>query len=157
MPILWFVRAECLFMLWGVTSYCTAGQVLPRGRLPAPCGDARLCGPDRDYTSGGPLHAAQAEAVGLPPADTVQEGREAAGPAHARRCEADQVDAPDAGAVSQGRRDQHHLSVSFPARLPADLRVMLAHLDHSDLKELARKADELWALKPYGEVLAVIQ
>ena len=41
--------------------------------------------------------------------------------------------------------------------LPADLRVMLAHLDHSDLKELARKADGLWALKPCSEVLAVIQ
>ena len=41
--------------------------------------------------------------------------------------------------------------------LPADLRVMLAHLDHSDLKELARKADKLWALKPRSKVLATIQ
>ena len=41
--------------------------------------------------------------------------------------------------------------------LPADLRVLLEHVDHSDLKELARKADELWSLKPRQEVLAVIQ
>ena len=45
----------------------------------------------------------------------------------------------------------------FLRRLPADLRVMLAHLDHADLKELARKADELWALRPHHEVLAVVQ
>ena len=34
---------------------------------------------------------------------------------------------------------------------------MLAHLDHSDLKELTRKADELWALRPHHDLLAVIQ
>ena len=42
-------------------------------------------------------------------------------------------------------------------RLPADLSTLLAHLDHSKLKEIARKADELWALKPCHDVLAVIQ
>ena len=41
--------------------------------------------------------------------------------------------------------------------MPADLRVMLAHLDHSDLKELTRKADELWALRPHHDLLAVVQ
>ena len=41
--------------------------------------------------------------------------------------------------------------------LLGNLCVMLVHLDHSDLKELARKADELWALKPCGEVLAAVQ
>ena len=35
--------------------------------------------------------------------------------------------------------------------------MLLEHVDHSDLKELARKADELWSLKPRQEVLAVIQ
>ena len=40
--------------------------------------------------------------------------------------------------------------------LPADLRVLLAHVDHSNLKELARKADELWSPKPRQDVLAVI-
>ena len=45
----------------------------------------------------------------------------------------------------------------FLRGLPADLQVLLAHVDHSDLKELARKADELWSLKPCQDVLAVIQ
>ena len=36
----------------------------------------------------------------------------------------------------------------FLRHLPADLRVMLAHLDHTDLKELARKADEFGPSDP---------
>ena len=34
--------------------------------------------------------------------------------------------------------------------------MLLAHVDHSNLKELARKADELWSPKPRQDVLAVI-
>jgi G:T/U-mismatch repair DNA glycosylase len=52
-------------------------------------------------------------------------------------------------------------SILFPClflhRLPRELRVLLAMVDNTDLKALAEKVDELWALHTQEEMAAIQQ
>ena len=154
-PILWFARAECLFMLRGVTTqldrFCHVVASLPHEVMRA-CADLVETTPAEDpYTQ---LKQRLLASHQLTP---FQRGEKL-------------LDLPMLGAAKPSELMHQMLELCpkgdetstifqclFLRRLPADLRVMLAHLDHADLKELARKADELWALKPRSEVLATIQ
>ena len=153
-PILWFARAECLFMLRGVTTqldrFCHVVGSLPHEVM-------RAC----------------ADLVETPPAEDpytqLKERLLAGAPADTDQCGEKLLDLPSLGANKPSELMHQMLELCpkgdetttlfqclFLRRLPADLRVLLEHVDHSDLKELARKADELWSLKPRQEVLAVI-
>ena len=154
-PILWFARAECLFMLRGVTTqldrFCHVVGSLPHEVMRA-CADLVETTPAEDpYTQ---LKDRLLAAHQLTP---YQRGEKL-------------LDLPMLGAnkpselmnqmlelCPKGEETGTLFQCLFLRRLPADLRVMLAHLDHTDLKKLARKADELWALRPHHEVLAVVQ
>ena len=153
-PVLWFARAECLFMLRGVTTqldrFCHVVGSLPHEVMRA-CADLVETTPAEDpYTQ---LKERLLAAHQLTP---YQRGEKL-------------LDLPSLGAgkpselmhqmlelCPKGDETSTLFQCLFLRRLPADLRVMLAHLDHADLKELAKKADELWALRPHQEVLAAV-
>ena len=154
-PILWFARAECLFMLRGVTTqldrFCHVVGSLPHEVMRACAELVETTPADDPYTQ---LKERLLAAHQLTP---YQRGEKL-------------LDLPNLGASKPSELMHQMLELCpkgdetstlfrslFLRRLPADLRVMLAHLDHADLKELARKADELWALRLHQEVLAVIQ
>ena len=154
-PVLWFARAECLFMLRGVTTqldrFCHVVGSLPHEVMRA-CADLVETTPAEDpYTQ---LKERLLAAHQLTP---YQRGEKL-------------LDLPSLGAgkpselmhqmlelCPKGDETSTLFQCLFLRRLPADLRVMLAHLDPADLKELAKKADELWALRPHQEVLAAVQ
>ncbi len=46
----------------------------------------------------------------------------------------------------RGEEKTNLFACIFLQRLPREIRVLLARVDHKDPKELARQADELWAL-----------
>ncbi len=46
----------------------------------------------------------------------------------------------------RGEEKTNLFACIFPQRLPREVRVLLARVDHKDPKELAKQADELWAL-----------
>ena len=154
-PILWFARTECLFLLRGVTTQLDRFSHLV-GSLPhefmRACADLVETTPAEDpYTQ---LKQRLLAAHQLTPFQRSEK----------------LLDLPMLGANKPSELMQQMLELCpkgdetstlfqclFLHCLPADLRVLLAYLDHSDLKELARKANKLWGLKPRHNVLAVIQ
>ncbi len=46
----------------------------------------------------------------------------------------------------RGEEKMNLFACIFLQRLPREIRVLLARVDHKDPKELAKQADELWAL-----------
>ena len=138
-PILWFARTECLFLLRGVTTQLDRFSHLV-GSLPheflRACADLVETTPAED-----PYMQLKERLLGAHQLTPYQHGEKL-------------LDLPSLGANKPSELMHQKLELYpkgdetatlfqclFLRRLPADLWVLLAHVDHSNLKELARKAD----------------
>ena len=134
-PALWFSRAECSFLLRNVTEqrekFCLVVQSLPRDSM-------RLV----------------ADLVESPPADQMYNALKDRLLASHQLTDVQKVDLlvemPPLGdrkptqllaamieACPRGQEDSVFMSALFLRKLPADVRILLAHLDHTRLKELS--------------------
>jgi hypothetical protein len=58
----------------------------------------------------------------------------------------------------RGEEKTNRFACLFLQRLPREIRVLLARVDHKDPKALAQQADELWALHDgHSETVAAVQ
>jgi hypothetical protein len=57
-------------------------------------------------------------------------------------------------ACPRGQENSVFMSALFLRKLPADVRILLAHMDHTRLKEMATAADQLVAMREVAAVAA---
>ncbi len=60
-------------------------------------------------------------------------------------------------ACPRGQEDSVFMSALFLRKLPADVKILLAHMDHTRLKELATSADQLVAMRAVPAAMAAVE
>jgi hypothetical protein len=151
-PALWFSRAECSFLLRNVTEqrekFCLVVQALPRDsmRLVADLVEAELM---YNALKERLLHSHQltdiqkAELlVDMPPLGDRKPT---------------QLLAAMVEACPRGQENSVFMSALFLRKLPADVRILLAHMDHTRLKEMATAADQLVAMRASPSAVAAVE
>ena len=154
-PALWFSRAECSFTLRNVTEqrekFCLVVQALRRDSM-------RLV----------------ADLVETPPAELMYNALKER-LLHSHQLTDIQkvdllVDMPSLGdrkptqllaamveACPRGQENSVFMSALFLRKLPADVRILLAHMDHTRLKEMATAADQLVAMRAAPAAVAAVE
>ena len=60
-------------------------------------------------------------------------------------------------ACPRGQENSVFMSALFLQKLPADVRILLAHMDHTRLKEMATAADQLVAMRAAPAAVAAVE
>jgi hypothetical protein len=60
-------------------------------------------------------------------------------------------------ACPRGQENSVFMSALFLRKLPADVRILLAHMDHTRLKEMATAADQLVAMRAAPAAVAAVE
>ena len=154
-PSLWFSRAECNFLLKNVTDqrekFCSVVTALPREAL-------RLV----------------ADLVEAPPADLPYNALKERLLASHQLTDVQKVDllvdmpllgdrkptqllAAMMEVCPRGQEDSVFMSALFLRKLPPDVKILLAHMDHTRLKELAAAADQLMGMRTSPAAVAAVE
>jgi hypothetical protein len=136
------------------------GEVLPGGAVP----DEGLHAPGRrpggGAAGGADVQRPEGAAAALSPAHRHSEGGVAGGYASSWGLgdrKPTQLLAAMVEACPRGQENSMFISALFLRKLPADVRILLAHMDYTRLKEMATAADQLVAMRAAPAAVAAVE
>ncbi len=155
MPALWFSRLECSFLLRNVTEqrekFCLVVQSLPRDSM---CLVADLVEPPPAELMYNALKDRLLASHQL--TDIQKEELLVDMPVLGDR-KPTQLLAAMIEACPRGQEDSVFMSALFLRKLPADIKILLTHMDNTRLKELATAADQLVAMRTTPAAVAAVE
>ncbi len=131
------------------------GEVLPGGAVPAEGLHAPGRRPNGGAAGGADVQRTEGAAAALPPAHRHSEGGVAGEYASSWGSEAYTAAGGHGGGLPQ-RSGEQRVFVG-PVSLEADVRILLAHMDHNRLKETATAADQLVAMRAAPAAVAAVE
>jgi len=133
------------------------GEVLPGSAGPAEGLHAPGCGPGGDAAGRVDVQRPEGEAAALPPAHNIQKVDLLVDMPSLGDRKPTQLLAAMVEACPRGQENSVFMSALFLRKLPADVRILLAHMDHTRLKEMATAADQLVAMRAAPAAVAAVE